>query len=778
MLSAERRVAPALVLLLCAAFVPLATASEWTWVWFGAALSSLVLRWIVARIADAPADRGGAANLVAALYGVDLLLWSVLLLALPAAQTINAAPGLVAAGVVLLAALSLRHAPAAWALFIGGWALLAVIASLRASPPIPTFLVAFLPWLAAVWWAGRRTEAEAASVIADDAPARIDPLTALVDPVTESTLEAPTGSLDIDHAGPAALPAPPRPRGDRARELLLRLPGLVWNVDMEGRLIELRGDAAWRWGMWGDVETHPHWAEAFKFDAESQSEVERAIARAVAGQPTFDVLNRRTTRSGARIALRSHFVPFSGPAVSFSSDSNASVLVLDTIAAPHELLEVERLRKSRAEYKGLVDASASLIWACDAQFRITFASRRAAREIYRCEPHHLVGRPLSKLLADGVEQHNALRALAGLRLGETMRDVEMVHGAFDGARVPVAVTASAHRGADGSFHGAVGTVTDLTVIKHREQRLTEALQVERTVLDSAGEAIAVVKAGKVLRCNEAFLRLLRTDPAHLSGVALAEFFERAEDWDEIVVAAQNAHGDDRAAVRELQVRRAVDLPGGASESMWCQVTARLVAPDECVIVLVDIDRIRRRETDALHVAHHDELTGLPNRRLLATRAQPALAAAAAGRGLCAVMALDLDGFKAINDRFGHRMGDAVLREIAQRMLRVVRPNDTVARRGGDEFAILLPNVGTRLDAERIASRLLHAIAQPLVLTGGHEGWVSASIGVALSPQQGRDLERLLQVADAAMYHAKLQGKNRYELPSDFSAEAPRAAQVH
>jgi len=309
----------------------------------------------------------------------------------------------------------------------------------------------------------------------------------------------------------------------------------------------------------------------------------------------------------------------------------------------------------------------------------------------------------------------------------------------------------------------LGTITDLTVMKQRESRLAEALKVERTVLDAAGEAIAVVKRGKVLRCNEAFMRLIQAEPAHLVRADLIEYMAHREQWSEITDNAESARGLDRASVREVQIR-----PGARADAvpMWCQITARQVAPDEYVIVLVDIDRIRRRETDALHEAHHDELTGLPNRRLLAMRAQSALASAAGGRSLCAVMAVDLDGFKAINDRYGHRMGDVVLREVAHRLLRVVRPGDTVARRGGDEFALLLPDVGSRLDAERVAARLLHAVSQPLILTGGREGSVSTSIGIAIAPQQGTELERLLQVADAAMYRAKVGGKNRFEFPAD------------
>ena len=441
------------------------------------------------------------------------------------------------------------------------------------------------------------------------------------------------------------------------------------------------------------------------------------------------------------------------------------------------------MQRRKSQYKSLVEASASLIWACDENFTLSFASRRAARDIYGYEPRELLGQPLSVLLPTDAEQPAVRRAFEGLSEGRAIRDLEAVHITQEGRRVIVSISAVPLRHPGGRFAGAIGMNADLTALKSRETRLSEALRVERTVLDSAGQAIAVVKQGLVQRCNDAFLRLAGLPPEQLAQTPLSDCLLESEDWIEITDAADEARSRDQAVVRELRVQRGARL-GHGEGAAWCQVTARSIADGEFVLVVADIDTIKRREASALHEAQHDDLTGLPNRRLLAERAAAALATSELRKVSCAVMAIDLDGFKEVNDRYGHEVGDATLREIAARLTRVMRPQDTVARRGGDEFAVLVPDVGSNAEVERIGTRLLQAVAQPVVQAGGRPVLnVSASIGIALAPEQGRDLERLLQLADLAMYDAKLRGKNRFAfaqgagLPSNVTPLVPRVSRT-
>jgi diguanylate cyclase (GGDEF)-like protein len=164
--------------------------------------------------------------------------------------------------------------------------------------------------------------------------------------------------------------------------------------------------------------------------------------------------------------------------------------------------------------------------------------------------------------------------------------------------------------------------------------------------------------------------------------------------------------------------------------------------------------------DSLHYqAHHDNLTGLPNRALFEERLERSLGEADLLGQRVAVLFVDLDRFKRVNDTFSHRIGDLFLREMAGRMKTALRPVDTIARIGGDEFTIVLNDVKDAGEASEIADRVMEAIRQPLVIEG-HEIGASASIGIAVFPDDGRDIEKLQRAADAAMYCAKDLGRDR------------------
>jgi diguanylate cyclase (GGDEF)-like protein len=194
-----------------------------------------------------------------------------------------------------------------------------------------------------------------------------------------------------------------------------------------------------------------------------------------------------------------------------------------------------------------------------------------------------------------------------------------------------------------------------------------------------------------------------------------------------------------------------------------------------IAVLRDNSIARKAAEDAIRqMAYYDRLTGLPNRRLLEDRMQQVLASAQRRHAKVAVMFIDLDKFKQVNDQHGHEAGDWLLVQVAQRMRTVLRESDTAARVGGDEFVVLLPDSLSVQDAVTVAEKIRHQMEQPFIMSNGIELSISSSIGVAMYPDQADNPRDLLHYGDEAMYKAKKHGRNAVEV---FASEGstPNAA---
>jgi len=182
-------------------------------------------------------------------------------------------------------------------------------------------------------------------------------------------------------------------------------------------------------------------------------------------------------------------------------------------------------------------------------------------------------------------------------------------------------------------------------------------------------------------------------------------------------------------------------------------------------VMVDISQRKELERKLEELASHDTLTGLSNRRDFDARLEQALARSQRTSSQLALLFLDLDGFKDVNDKLGHSAGDQVLQIVAQRLTKIMRKSDTAGRMGGDEFAVILEGSVTRDTAALVAEKILTELASPYTLNEGAVGHLSASIGIAFAPDHGTELDTLFAHADRAMYSAKDQGKNRFAIAS-------------
>lgn len=344
--------------------------------------------------------------------------------------------------------------------------------------------------------------------------------------------------------------------------------------------------------------------------------------------------------------------------------------------------------------------------------------------------------------------------------------------------------------------------------------LQRSLREQQALLDNAGVGIVFIRQRVIVRCNQCYADIFGYAGEHALVGINSEHLHPSRD--ELRSLGREAY---RTLSAGLSFRTQRRLRRKDGSLFWGELTGRLINPSDAregsIWIVSDIDdrlraqqalsqahelleqqvRDRTRELSAtvenLHreiadrkldqeriywMAHYDALTGLPNRTLLAERSARAIELAKANDTPLAVMFLDLDHFKHVNDSLGHRVGDALLVEIARRLRAVVRDRDTVARIGGDEFVLLLPGANAQ-GAARVAGKLQEASRQAYQIDR-HELTIAPSMGIALYPRDGHDIDSLTQAADAAMYHAKQAGRNTYRFfTPQMQAQSLRALQL-
>jgi diguanylate cyclase (GGDEF)-like protein/PAS domain S-box-containing protein len=312
----------------------------------------------------------------------------------------------------------------------------------------------------------------------------------------------------------------------------------------------------------------------------------------------------------------------------------------------------------------------------------------------------------------------------------------------------------------GEVAGLIGVITDVTRYKETERALEASEARFRVLTESSLDLISVVDAdGRILYQSPALRHLLGYEPADTVGKNVAEMVH--QDDLETLRAALRRIIESRQSIEPVEFRiRHRDGMWRTFESLG---TNCLSNPHIHGVVFNSRDVTDRKviQQRIQHLAYHDNLTGLPNRSLLQDRLAHSIARAERSNRKVAVLFIDLDNFKNINDTLGHDVGDELLRQVSRKLSECVRLEDTIARQGGDEFIVLLDSLEDGRGASVVAQKILNSLRQPFVLSGT-EQHVSGSVGIALYPEDGRDAQTLMKNADTAMFHGKSLGKNTYQ----------------
>ncbi len=419
---------------------------------------------------------------------------------------------------------------------------------------------------------------------------------------------------------------------------------------------------------------------------------------------------------------------------------------------------LDDLAKSEERFRLVVDDLAEGVIIVDGDTVVTYASRRTGK-MFGVPPSELVGQSAAKLVLPE-DESRALHAFANVLRGESSwRTLNVRARRHDGTLMWLECDA-ANLLSDPAVGGVVISVRDVTERLEAEAALTEARERFRAAFEHAPIGMALAELdGTLLEVNSAFARMLGYGPADLAGRTTADL-THPEDW---ALSSQDLSRIDHDADGTYRLEKRYIRADG--RIMWASVSFSFVdQADGSQLVIGQVEDVTQRKAIAERLeysARHDELTGLCNRSHFMDRLERALNRVGETSDRVAVMLLDLDRFKVVNDSLGHAAGDELLRVIALRLQRTMRPVDTVARFGGDEFTVLMVDAPSDAEILAQADRMRRVVADAVPLTDG-DTYVSVSIGIAIADREGVSGESLVQDADAAMYRAKERGRNRVE----------------
>ena len=414
----------------------------------------------------------------------------------------------------------------------------------------------------------------------------------------------------------------------------------------------------------------------------------------------------------------------------------------------------QELARSEQRYRGLYERTPVMLHTIDASGRLLAVSGYWLEHLGYREDEVLGRRSVEFLTAESRRDALQNRLPEFFRTGK-VHEVPFQVVKADGSVIDVLLSAVAEYDEEGNLDRGLAVMSDVTEQRRAESRLREAAAVFANTADGV---FITDPAGTVRDVNRAFTQITgySRDDAIGANPRMWKSDHHEHDFYRAMWRSIGEHGHWRG---EIWNRR----KDGSVYPAW--LTVSQVLSDEgllngYVAVFSDISNVKNAEARLDHLAHHDSLTDLPNRLLLNDRLEHAIARAKRYENSLALVFIDLDRFKHVNDSLGHTLGDELLRQAGERLSRCLRTDDTVARIGGDEFTLLLEDIAGQEGCVVVAEKVLERFSEPFDLSG-HDDYLSPSLGIALHPDNGDDADTLLRNADAAMYQAKHHGGNTF-----------------
>ena len=484
------------------------------------------------------------------------------------------------------------------------------------------------------------------------------------------------------------------------------------------------------------------------------------------GKPQREIVRGLLRRDGTRVWVSINTHPVDLP-VEYGGQGVVASFVDVTEAVDSR----RRLEASEARFRDLTELSADWYWEQDAEFRFVDMSHGAQTRV-GLAPQGFIGKRRWDFPWYNMTEQDWAAHRAQLERHEPFHDLQLRRREAGGEVTVISVSGKPIFDAHGRFAGYRGVGRNITERKRTKRNLRQIVERFRSLTELSSDWYWEMDADlRFTYVSEGIRKVRGIEPTSLIG-------RRRWEADGVVIDENMARH--RATLEAHEPFRDFVLARRRPDGRVTYVNhaGRPIFDDKGVFkgyrgVARDITAKVEAEDTLARLAHFDNLTGLPNRGLLQDRLKRAVARANRAEALLAVMYLDLDQFKEINDSLGHAVGDQVLREAASRLERCLRSTDTVARLGGDEFTILLEEVRSVEEVARIAEKLLGAVAARAEIAG-HELHLSTSIGITVYPLDGRDADLLMRNADLAMYHAKQEGRNNYQFFShDMGAQTER-----